>query len=313
MYQILPDFKQQKQKLKSKNPHPAFIIPKLSSGYWLLFFKVYVRIPQLMTNHALLKTTLLECLKEAGALLKGSISDRQVIAKKSELSIVTATDPMAEELIIGKIKSRFPGHNFLAEESSPTRHVSESRWIIDPLDGTTNFAHTFPASVVSIAYEESGIVQLGGVYDPFRDELFFAEKGNGSTLNGRPITVSKTPVLSESLLATGFPYDCKTHGDDYLAMFKEFMIRVQGIRRVGAAALDLCYVASGRFDGFWELKLNAWDQAAGMLIVEEAGGKLSTFSGKPMPVDSIQTLASNGFIHEAMLKILEPYRNYALT
>lgn len=265
-----------------------------------------------MANYPLLKTTLLECLKEAGALLKNSVSHRQVIAKKSELSIVTATDPAAEELIIGKIKSRFPEHNILAEESSPTHHASPSRWIIDPLDGTTNFAHTFPASVVSIAYEENGIVQLGGVYDPFRNELFFAEKGNGATLNDEPITVSPTRLLSEALLATGFPYDCKTHANDYLAMFKEFLIRVQGIRRVGAAALDLCYVAAGRFDGFWELKLNAWDQAAGMLIVEEAGGKLSTFSGTPMPVDSIQTLASNGFIHEAMLEILKPYKDYGI-
>lgn len=259
-------------------------------------------------NRAEIKSTLLKALKESGKILKSTLAERRVVEKKSALSLVTASDKESEKNILGIISAGFPDHAILAEESPP-RGKSSSRWIIDPLDGTTNFAHTFPVACVSIAYEEKGRVEMGGVLDPFKDELFFAERGNGATLNGAPIVVSKTPVLSESLLCTGFPYDRRERADDYLAVFKAFMMKVQGIRRLGAAAIDLCYVACGRFDGYWEMKLNPWDKAAAMLIIEEAGGCLSNFSGQPLNLEDTQNVASNGFIHAEMLSVLNPFRN----
>ena len=258
-------------------------------------------------NRSKIKSTLLKALEEAGKILKAAIADRRVVAKKSELSIVTASDKAAEEAILTTIRREFPDHAFLTEESPPSGK-SSSRWIIDPLDGTTNFAHTYPVACISIAYEEKERLEFGGVFDPFRNELFFAERGNGATLNGNPITVSKTPVLNESLLCTGFPYDRREKADEYLPLFKAFMLKTQGIRRTGAAALDLSYVACGRFDGYWELKLNPWDKAAAMLIVEEAGGSLSNFSGGPLTLEDVQNVASNGFVHEEMLEVLKPYR-----
>lgn len=258
-------------------------------------------------NKVKIKSTLLRALEEAGKLLKETLSERRVVGKKSELSLVTATDKEAERRIIQAIKSEFPDHALLTEESPPMGN-SESRWIIDPLDGTTNFAHTFPIACVSIAYEEKGKVEAGGVFDPFRNELFFAERGNGATVNNEPITVSKTPNLNESLVSTGFPYDRREKADIYLPIFKDFMVHTQGLRRLGAAALDLCYVACGRFDGYWEFKLNPWDKAAAMLIVEEAGGVVSNFLGEPLTLEDIQNVASNGFIHLEMLEVLKPYR-----
>lgn len=260
-------------------------------------------------NRDKIKRTLLDALREAGAILKSGLLERRVVAKKSELSIVTETDHKAEAAIMAAIRRTFPDHAFLTEESPPIGN-SASRWIIDPLDGTTNFAHTFPVACVSIAYEENGTLVMGGVYDPFREELFLGEKGNGATCNEKPITVSKTPVLNDSLLCTGFPYDRRERPDDYLAIFKAFMMKTQGIRRTGAAALDLCYVACGRFDGFWELKLQPWDKAAAMVILEEAGASTSDFSGKPLTLDDIQNVAANGFLHREMLEILKPFKDY---
>lgn len=259
-------------------------------------------------NRPKIKSTLLKALEESGKILKAGISERRVVAKKSELSLVTATDQEAEKRILEIIRHDFPDHAFLTEESPPTGK-SSSRWIIDPLDGTTNFAHSYPVACVSIAYEEKGRVELGGVFDPFRSELFWAERGNGATLNGDPITVSKTPVLNDSLLCTGFPYDRREKADEYLPPFKAFMVKTQGVRRTGAAALDLCYVACGRFDGYWEVKLNPWDKAAAMLMIEEAGGSLSNFSGQPLTLDDVQNVASNGFIHREMLEVLKPFQN----
>ncbi len=263
-------------------------------------------------NRDKIKSTLLSALKDAGAILKQALPERRPYQKKSELSIVTEVDKEAEGVILGIIRKNFPDHALLTEESPP-EGKSSSRWIIDPLDGTTNFAHTYPVVCVSIAYEEKGRVEAGGVYDPFRDELFFAERGNGATLNGDPITVSPTPTLADSLLCTGFPYDCREKGDEYLAIFRAFMMQVLGIRRTGAAALDLCYVAAGRFDGFWELKLNAWDKAAAMLIIEEAGGSLSNFLGGPLTLEDVQNVASNGFIHQEMIQTLKPFRSMGKT
>ncbi len=263
------------------------------------------------------RATLLSSLEKAGAILKETISERRVVAHKEELSLVTETDRRSEEAIVQNILMHFPDHAILTEES-PARGKSPYRWIIDPLDGTTNFAHTYPVACVSIAFEDHGKITFGGVFDPFRGELFFAERGRGATLNDVPMVVSSNPTLSESLLCTGFPYDRRQNTDQYIAVFKEFMMYVHGVRRSGAAALDLSHVAAGRLDGFWENKLRVWDVAAASLLVEEAGGKLSDFSGKPLMISNpetdwvLQLVASNGFIHEEMIKVLKPFRAMGL-
>ena len=255
-------------------------------------------------NNILLKRTLFESLEGAGRLMTRAISQKKVITKKGAVDLVTQTDHAAERLIIRTIRNAFPSHAFLAEESNASGN-STSRWIIDPIDGTTNFAHGLPAASVSIAYEEHGVVKLGGVYDPFRKELFHAELGKGAFLNGKRIRVSKTKLLEDALLATGFPYNRRKDPDKYLRVFREFLMQAQEIRRFGSAAIDLCYVACGRFDGYWEAVLNPWDKAAGMLIVKEAGGKLSGYSGKPATLDEPSIVVSNGLIHPSMITILK--------
>lgn len=260
-------------------------------------------------SNAKLKQVLLGCLREAGALLGKSIHKIKKIDYKSEANLVTHYDKMLEKMILTRIKKSFPDHAILAEESAP-HGTSPYKWIIDPLDGTTNFAHTFPVSCVSIAVEKNGAVILGGVYDPFRDELFLGEKGAGAFLNGKKIQVSKTPDLKESLLCTGFPYDCRSYAKTYLDIFGAFMVRTHGIRRTGSAAIDICYVACGRFDGFWELKLNAWDTAAASLICREAGGRVSNFKGSGYSIYEPEALVSNGLIHKEMVKILGRYYHY---
>lgn len=263
-------------------------------------------------NREKIRAALLGSLKEAGTILRDTISERRVVAQKGDLNLVTETDKRSEELIVQTILSHFPDHAILTEES-PARGKSPFRWIIDPLDGTTNFAHTYPNVCISIAFEDQGVITQGGVYDPFRGELFFAERGQGAALNDQPIVVSQNPNLEHALLCTGFPYDRRRSADEYLAIFKTFMLRVQGVRRTGAAALDLAYVACGRFDGFWELKLRSWDVAAASLFIEEAGGKLSDFAGRPLTLSDPkndwvpQMVASNGFIHAEMIQILHPF------
>lgn len=253
-----------------------------------------------------LKQVLFACLKEAGGVLGKSIHRIKQINYKSEANLVTRFDKLSEKMILSRIKRTFPDHAILAEESAP-HGSSPYKWIIDPLDGTTNFAHTFPVSCVSIAVEEKGEVILGGVFDPFRNELFFGEKNTGAYLNGKKIRVSKTTRLSESLLCTGFPYDCRSYAKTYLQIFGAFMVRTHGIRRTGSAAIDICYVACGRFDGFWELKLNAWDTAAASLICQEAGGTMSNFKGSSYSIYAPEALATNGSIHREMVKILDEY------
>jgi myo-inositol-1(or 4)-monophosphatase len=255
------------------------------------------------------KTTLLNALTEAGKVLAAAgLHERRVVHKKAALSLVTATDKAAEKKILSVIRKSFPDHSFLTEESPPMG-LSPYRWIIDPLDGTTNFSHAYPVACVSIGFEAYGKVQMGGVLDPFRKELFFAERGHGATMNGKLIHVSKTRKLSEALLATGFPYDQNERIDLYLRIFKPFILASQGLRRAGAAAIDLCYVACGRFDGYWEYNLNPWDKAAGALIVQEAGGRASNFSGKLLTLEDSQNIVSNGILHKEMLGILKPVRN----
>jgi myo-inositol-1(or 4)-monophosphatase len=240
----------------------------------------------------------------AGAIIRDNWQRSKSIDYKGAIDLVTTVDRESERKIVELLRDRFPNHSILAEEETNLeKYDSAYRWIVDPLDGTTNFAHGYPQFCVSIALERSGQVLLGLVYDPLRGECFRAVKGQGATLNGTPIATSSTNELDKALLATGFPYDHRENADFYLSYFKAFMTRCQGIRRGGSAALDLSYVACGRLDGFWEMKLKPWDTAAGALIVSEAGGKLSDFSGKPFSIWGSETLAANNSIHEEMVKI----------
>jgi myo-inositol-1(or 4)-monophosphatase len=241
---------------------------------------------------------------EAGALLMRGLGSVKSIEYKGAVDIVTEMDRASEELIVSTILRHFPDHGVLTEERAEMRSGSAVRWIIDPLDGTTNFAHGFPVFCVSIAVEVDGAVVAGVVYDPTRDELFHAGRGEGAFLNGARIAVSGVSSLDRALLATGFPYDIRVSALNNLDHFADFAVRAQAIRRAGAAALDMCYVAAGRFDGFWELKLKPWDVAAAKLVVVEAGGVATDFSGAASTIHDAQIAASNSLIHDAMLDVL---------
>jgi myo-inositol-1(or 4)-monophosphatase len=243
--------------------------------------------------------------KKAGLLLKRRLGQKRQIKYKGAVNLVTEMDLLAEKVIVSEIRKRYPDHSLLAEEKTDLQGNSPYRWVIDPLDGTTNYAHGVPVFSVSIALEKEGEVILGVVYDPTRDELFVAKKGKGTRLNGRKIRVSSTPKLSECLLATGFPYDIRETEADNFDHFRNFALRAHAVRRAGSAALDLCCVAAGRFDGFWEMRLGPWDMAAGSLIVREAGGKVTDFLGNPLGLDGRHLLASNGKIHREMMKVLK--------
>jgi myo-inositol-1(or 4)-monophosphatase len=243
--------------------------------------------------------------RSAGGLLRDRVGTRiDVSHKGQDINLVTDVDLASERLIREAIASHYPRHQVLAEEGGLTDSPSEYRWVVDPLDGTTNFAHGYPVFCVSIALEQQGETVLGVVYDPMRDELFSAERGSGAALNSRPIHVSKTQELGRSMLSTGFPYDIRTSNLTNLENWANFATAAQALRRTGAAAIDLCYVACGRFDGFWELSLSPWDTAAGALIVTEAGGRLSDFSGGSFSNYRPQMVASNGAIHGSMLEVL---------
>jgi len=251
-----------------------------------------------------------EIAREAGALLMAYFHQHLKIEYKGEADLVTAADRAAEAMIRERIGQRWPSHDVLGEEQGLSDQGSEYRWYVDPLDGTTNFAHGYPVFCVSMGLERQTPEQrssgkLGSriaavVYDPTRDELFSAEQGRGARLNGDSIHVSKTATLKESLLATGFPSQ-KRHKNPNIYFYHQITLRSHGVRRAGSAALDLCNVASGRFEGFWEFNLNPWDTAAGVLIVEEAGGKVTRFDGLPFELNSRETVASNGLVHEALL------------
>jgi len=251
-----------------------------------------------------------EIAREAGALLMDYFHQHLKIEYKGEADLVTAADRAAEAMIRDRIRARWPSHDVLGEEQGLSDQGSEYRWYVDPLDGTTNFAHGYPVFCVSMGLEHRTPEQrtsgkLGSriaavVYDPTRDELFTAEQGTGARLNGEIIHVSRTGTLKESLLATGFPSQ-KRHKNPNIYFYHQITLRSHGVRRAGSAALDLCNVASGRFDGFWEFNLNPWDTAAGVLIVEEAGGKVTRFDGLPFEINSRETVASNGLVHEALL------------
>ena len=243
--------------------------------------------------------------KDAGRLLRDRVGTRIDIDHKGSINIVTDVDLASERLIREAISTYYPRHEVLGEEGGLSKSGSEYRWIVDPLDGTTNYAHGYPIFCVSIALECKGEIVLGVVYDPMRDELFTAERGCGAALNNRPIRVSKTAELMQGLLSTGFPYDIKTSKLTNLDHWANFAMNAQALRRDGAAALDLCYVACGRFDGFWELNLSPWDTAAGALIVTEAGGRVTNFSGGPFSNYKPEVVASNGLIHDRMLEVLK--------
>lgn len=255
---------------------------------------------------AALRRTMVKALREAGRIALrrfGKVSLRY----KGKANIVTEADIACENKILEVILARFPDHDYLTEERKPRMGGSDYTWIIDPIDGTTNYAHGFPVSCVSIAVLRRGEAILGGIYDPFRDELFLAEKGKGARLNGRRMRVSRIPKVDASLLLTGFAYNRMNRAKYLLKFYQTFMERCHGVRRSGSAALDLAWTAAGRVDGYWESNLNPWDVAAGRLLVEEAGGKVTDFSGKALgelPQWGKQTLASNGRIHGQMLRVL---------
>ncbi len=243
-------------------------------------------------------------VREAGLYLRRNLGGPVEASFKGAVDLVTPFDMGAQEILVGRLAAAFPGHGFLAEESLSRTGASDCRWIIDPLDGTTNYTHAFPVFSVSAAFERAGRLVLGFVYDPMREEMFRAEAGRGASLNGAAIRVSGVADLGKSLLATGFPYDLRTSPDNNLGHWGRFIVRAQAIRRCGSAALDLAYVACGRFDGFWELKLKPWDVAAGALIVAEAGGRVTDFAGGEFMLRSPGILATNGLVHPAMLEVL---------
>jgi myo-inositol-1(or 4)-monophosphatase len=260
-----------------------------------------------------------EIAREAGALLREYYAKGVETEYKGDVDIVTAADRAAEKLIRTRLGEAFPEHGVYGEEGTRERMEGECRWHVDPLDGTTNFAHGFPQFCVSLGLEqrggvgrgsdglkagEDGTLVAGVIYDPLRDEMFTAERGHGTQLNGKPAKVSRNAELAEALLGTGFP-SRKRHASPNIHFYQEFTLRSHGVRRAGSAALDLAYVACGRMDAFWEFNLNPWDTAAGILLVEEAGGRVTDFAGRQFQLKSEEILASNGLIHEELIGMFE--------
>ncbi len=249
--------------------------------------------------------------REAGAILQDYAARGFQIENKGRINLVTEADLASERHITQLIGSHFPSHRILAEEGGASGHPGEDNyvWIIDPLDGTTNYSHGFPCYAVSIGIERHGKAVAGVIYDPTRDELFAAERGAGATLNGNRIRVSAVDHLERALVVSGFPYDVRERMEEYLPAWREFLKHTQGVRRLGAAAIDMCCVASGRMDGFWENGLNPWDTAAGWVIIEEAGGRVTKLDGSPFDNYSASLLCTNGAIHDQMLAVLASLKN----
>ncbi|MBI1729509.1 inositol monophosphatase [Candidatus Acetothermia bacterium] len=243
--------------------------------------------------------------KETGALLREMLAQNVSYSlKSSHQDLVTAADRAAEELIVKKIKDKYPEHGILSEESAELKSESNFRWVIDPVDGTSNFAHGIPFFCTSIALEEDGRLVAGAIYEPLRDELFSVALGEGAWLNGQPLNVSSPDQVKKAILAVGYPYDFSLL-DGYVAQMKLFLPVAQGLRRLGSAALSLAYIAAGRLDGYVDMNLNRWDLAAGVLLVTEAGGQVTGFQGTELELDTRAIMASNGKIHDEMLKMLE--------
>lgn len=258
-----------------------------------------------MNNPTLLD--LEQLARDAGQILLAGYEMEHQIGHKGVIDLVTEIDRQSEDFLLNEIQRLFPGHNILAEETGEVNNRGDHRWYVDPLDGTVNYAHRIPIFCVSIAYAYAGVMKLAAVYDPMRDELFSADRGHGAWLNGRQLHASTTSELKNSLLVTGFPYDAWISPVNNLEYFARFAVQTQGVRRLGSAALDLCYVAAGRFDGYWELALKPWDVAAGGLIAEEAGAKVTSLEGGPeylLPPQSI--LAAPPAIHDRMMEVIHP-------
>ena len=256
---------------------------------------------------ARLRDAAIELAREAGALLRTGWGTVHAPQRKGRIDLVTEFDRRSEELLLSRIAERVPGHAVLAEESGT--HGSSGpaagvRWLIDPLDGTTNFAHNYPFFAVSIGVEVDGALAAGAVFDPIRGEMFAAAQGHGATLDGTPLRVSGIARIEDALLVTGFPYDVREHPERVMPAFMAFLTRAQGVRRDGSAALNLCYLAAGRFDGYWEPTLSAWDTAAGVVIVREAGGTVTDYRGAAFRPGETSILASNGQIHQAMKQVV---------
>ena len=251
----------------------------------------------------------IQTARDAGSILADRMGRALQVSNKGDIDLVTEADLASEKLIIERIKTHYPRHAILAEESGATEGIKtvtgqgDWRWIVDPLDGTTNYAHGYPCFCVSIALEREGSIELGVIYDPVRDEVFAAERGQGATLNDRTIRVSTVDDLNAAMLCTGFPYNVRER-PDFARDFVNFTMNAQAVRRDGSAALDLAYLACGRFDGFWEDGLNAWDIAAGLIMIEEAGGRTTDFHGARLDIYTPKVLASNGLIHEKMMRVL---------
>jgi myo-inositol-1(or 4)-monophosphatase len=242
--------------------------------------------------------------RAAGKVLLDNVQKNRKVQFKGRIDIVTEMDLKSEQLIVARLRKALPEASFLTEEGSVCEEASEFKWIIDPLDGTTNYAHTFPVWCVSIALEYRGELVVGCVYDPTRDEMFTATKHDKTRLNGQIVSVSSRRRLDQALLATGFPYDIRTSRINNLTNFTNFVKTARAVRRAGSAALDLCYLACGRFDGYWELKLHSWDMAAGVLIVKQAKGRITDFEGNEFSIYRDRLLGSNGQIHKEMMRIL---------
>ena len=251
----------------------------------------------------------IQTARDAGRILADRMGRALQVSNKGDIDLVTEADLASEKLIIERIKTHYPRHSILAEESGATDGIkmvagqTDWRWIVDPLDGTTNYAHGYPCFCVSIGLERAGSIEIGVIYDPTRDEVFAAERGQGATLNDRRIRVSVVDDLNAAMLCTGFPYNVRER-PNFERDFANFTMEAQAVRRDGSAALDLAYLACGRFDGFWEDGLNAWDIAAGVLLVEEAGGRITDFIGAPLNIYTPKVLASNGLIHDKMMQVL---------
>lgn len=243
--------------------------------------------------------------RQAGAILRAGYDTEHQVGYKGVIDLVTEVDHQSEEYLLGEIRREFPDHHIFSEESGIIQGSDEHIWYVDPIDGTVNYAHHIPIFCVSIGYAYRGILTLGAVYEPMRDEMFLAERGKGASLNGRPLQVSSVTELQRSLLVTGFPYNAWDTPQDNFDNFVKFGKLSQGVRRLGSAALDLCYVAAGRFEGFWEMALNPWDVAAGGLIAEEAGARVTNVTGEADYLSSPQSvIASTPGIYDRMLEEL---------
>src|SRR5690348_11945311 len=252
-----------------------------------------------------------ETALEAGGILVSEFDHPAKISYKGEVDLVTQADRLSEAAIVDRLRRYFPTHAIVAEEGSGQKGEARHRWIIDPLDGTTNYAHGYPCFCVSIALEHLGVLEIGVIYDPVRDEMFAAERGKGATLNSRTIRVSEIDELNRAMVCTGFPYNVRER-PDFARDFANFTMSAQAVRRDGSAAIDLAYVACGRFDGFWEDGLAPWDTAAGLVLIQEARGRVTNFDDEPLDIYTLKVLASNGLMHDAMRSVLMRGANRSL-